>query len=140
MGTFDRYVTGRLLMHFGFFALVLVAVYWVNRAIGLFDRLIAGGSNLTVFLEFTALALPNVVAVVLPVAALVATLYTVNRLAADRELVVAQTAGIGPWRLLRPVAAFGALAGAHGGRAGSTSWSPTRARPLRCAARRWGGT
>ncbi len=109
MGLFDRYLAGRLLLHFGFFSLVLVAVYWVNRAIGLFDRLIAGGSSLATFLEFTALALPNVIYAVLPVSALVATLYGVNRLSADSEMVVAQTTGLGPWRLARPVLAFGAV-------------------------------
>lgn len=106
---FDRYLAGQLLIYFGFFSLVLVAVYWVNRAIGLFDRLIAGGSNVATFLEFTALALPNVVVAVLPVSALVATLYGVNRLAGDNEMVVAQTAGLSPWRLARPVLIFGLL-------------------------------
>jgi lipopolysaccharide export system permease protein len=104
---FDRYVTGYLLVHFGFFSLILVAVYWVNRALGLFDDLIAGGSNLAVFLRFTALALPNVIAAVMPVAALVATIYGINRLSSDSELVVARTTGLSPWRLARPVAVFG---------------------------------
>ena len=107
MTTFDRYLAGRLMVQFGFFALVLVAVYWVNRAIRLFDRLLADGSNVSVFLEFTALALPSVIVAVLPVAALVAALYGINRLAADSELVVAQTAGLSPWKLAKPVAAFG---------------------------------
>ena len=107
MGLFDRYLSGQLLMYFGFFSLVLVAVYWVNRAIGLFDQLIAGGSNIVTFLEFTALALPNVIMAVLPVSALVATLYGINRLAAESEMVVAQTTGLSPWRLARPVLIFG---------------------------------
>ncbi|WP_371154436.1 LPS export ABC transporter permease LptF [Jannaschia sp. 2305UL9-9] len=107
MGTFDRYLTGQLLTYFGFFSLVLVAVYWVNRAIGLFDSLIAGGATVLTFLEFTALALPNVIFAVLPVSALVAILYGLNRLSADSEMVVAQTAGLGPWRLARPVLIFG---------------------------------
>ncbi len=107
MGLFDRYLSGQLLMYFGFFSLVLVAVYWVNRAIGLFDQLIAGGSNILTFLEFTALALPNVIMAVLPVSALVATLYGINRLAAESEMVVAQTTGLSPWRLARPVLIFG---------------------------------
>ena len=94
-------------MYFSFFSLVLVAVYWVNRAIGLFDQLIAGGSNIVTFLEFTALALPNVIMAVLPVSALVATLYGINRLAAESEMVVAQTTGLSPWRLARPVLIFG---------------------------------
>lgn len=112
MALFDRYLAGRLLIHFGFFSLVLVAVYWVNRAIGLFDRLIAGGSDVAVFLEFTALALPNVIVAVLPVSALVATLYALNRLSGDNELVVAQTTGLSPWRLARPVLVFGAVVAA----------------------------
>ncbi len=107
MGLFDRYLAGQLLIYFGFFSLVLVAVYWVNRAIGLFDRLIEGGSSLLTFLEFTALALPNVIYAVLPVSALVAALYGINRLAADSEMVVAQTTGLSPWRLARPVLFFG---------------------------------
>jgi len=107
LGLFDRYLSGQLLMYFGFFSLVLVAVYWVNRAIGLFDQLIAGGSNILTFLEFTALALPNVIMAVLPVSALVATLYGINRLAAESEMVVAQTTGLSPWRLARPVLIFG---------------------------------
>ncbi|MEM8822360.1 MAG: LPS export ABC transporter permease LptF [Pseudomonadota bacterium] len=111
MGLFDRYLAGQLLIYFGFFSLVLVAVYWVNRAIGLFDRLIAGGSNVATFLEFTALALPNVIHSVLPVSALVATLYGVNRLITDSEMVVAQTTGLSPWRLAWPVAAFGLMVG-----------------------------
>ncbi|WP_281825745.1 LPS export ABC transporter permease LptF [Jannaschia rubra] len=111
MGIFDRYLAGQLLVYFGFFSLVLVAVYWVNRALGLFDRLIAGGSNVLTFIEFTALALPNVIAVVLPVSALVATLYGINRLAADSEMVVAQTTGLSPWRLARPVLVFGLAVG-----------------------------
>ena len=107
MTLFDRYLAGSLIVYFGFFSLVLVAVYWVNRAIGLFDRLIAGGSDLVTFLEFTTLALPNVIHAVLPVSALVATLYGINRLSADSEMVVAQTTGLGPWRLARPVLIFG---------------------------------
>ncbi|MGB3406390.1 MAG: LptF/LptG family permease, partial [Jannaschia sp.] len=109
MGTFDRYLAGQLLTYFGFFSLVLVAVYWVNRALGLFDRLIAGGANIATFLEFTALALPNVIFAVLPVSALVAILYGLNRLSADSEMVVAQTAGLGPWALARPVLVFGGV-------------------------------
>lgn len=112
MALFDRYLAGQLLIYFGFFSLVLVAVYWVNRAIGLFDRLIAGGSNVATFLEFTALALPNVIVAVLPVSALVATLYGINRLSSDNEMVVAQTTGLSPWRLARPVLLFGLVVAA----------------------------
>lgn len=96
-------------MLFCFFSLVLVSVYWVNQAARLFDSLIADGQNVSVFLEFSALTLPWIVQLILPVSAFVATLYIFNRLISDSELVVLQTAGLSALRLLRPVFVFGCL-------------------------------
>ncbi len=97
------------MVFFGFFALVLVMVYWVNRAVRLFDQLIADGQSATVFLEFTALTLPNVIRVVLPIAAFAATVYTTNRLSSESELVVVQSMGFSGFRLARPVFVFGVI-------------------------------
>lgn len=108
-GRFDRYLLSQLLMLFGFFALVLVLVYWVNRAVVLFDQLIANGQSAAVFLEFTALTLPNVIRIVLPIAAFAGTVYVANRLTSESELVVVQATGFSPWRLIRPVLAFGVV-------------------------------
>ncbi len=99
----------RFTVLFGFFALVLVSVYWVNRAVLLFDRLIGDGHSAGIFLEFTALSLPNVIKLVLPMAAFAATTYVTNRLAADSELAVVQATGFSPWRLARPVLVFGVM-------------------------------
>lgn len=107
MSRFDRYLLSQLLQLFGFFSLVLVAVYWVNRAVGLFDQLIGDGQSALVFLEFSLLALPNVIRLVLPVAAFAATAYVVNRLMQESELVVVQATGFSSFRLARPVAYFG---------------------------------
>ncbi|APX90755.1 LPS export ABC transporter permease LptF [Brevirhabdus pacifica] len=97
----------QLTVTFAFFALILVAVYWVNRAISLFDRLISDGQTAWVFLQFTALTLPNVILLVLPVAAFVATLYVTNRVISESEFVVMQSAGMSPYRLVRPALVFG---------------------------------
>lgn len=107
MTRFDRYLLSQLLVLFGFFALVLVAVYWVNRAVSLVDTLVADGQSARVFLEFTALALPNVTRLVLPVAAFVAAVYAVNRMVTESEFVVMQAIGLSPFRLARPVLVFG---------------------------------
>jgi len=109
---FDRYLLSQLLMLFGFFALVLVAVYWVNRAVGLFDRLIGDGQSALVFLEMTALILPNVMRLVLPVAAFAAAAYVTNRLSTESELVVMQATGFSAFRLARPVLVFGLIVAA----------------------------
>ena len=109
IGRFDRYLLSQLLMLFGFFALVLVLVYWVNRAVVLFDQLIANGQSALVFLEFSALTLPNVIRIVLPIAAFAGTLYVTNKLTSESELVVVQATGFSPWRLARPVLMFGLI-------------------------------
>ena len=97
------------LSFFGFFALVLVSVYWINQGVDLFGQLISDGQTILAFLELTTLALPPIIMMVLPVAGFVATLYVFNRLITDSELVILQTAGISPLRLLRPVFYFGAI-------------------------------
>ena len=111
LGRYDRYILSQLVVLFGFFSLVLISVYWINEAVDLFDSLIADGQNLRVFLEFTALTLPQIMMMVLPVAGFVATLYIFNRLIGESELVVLQTAGLSAVRLLRPVLLFGLLLG-----------------------------
>jgi lipopolysaccharide export system permease protein len=97
----------QLLQLFGFFSLVLVAVYWVNRAVGLFDQLIGDGQSALVFLEFSILTLPNAIRLVLPVSAFAAVVYVVNRLMQESELVVMQATGFSAFRLARPVLYFG---------------------------------
>lgn len=109
MGRYDRYILMQALMLFGFFSLVLVSVYWINRGVDLFDNLIADGQTLGAFLELTALTLPQIIMVVLPISAFVAMLYVFNRMIAESELVVLQTAGLSPWRLIRPVAYFAVI-------------------------------
>lgn len=107
MSRFDRYLLSHLLALFGFFSLVLVAVYWVNRAVGLFDQLIGDGQSAVVFLEFSLLTLPNVIRLVLPISAFAACLYAINRLNQESELVVMQATGFSAFRLARPVLFFG---------------------------------
>ncbi|MFN3822832.1 MAG: LPS export ABC transporter permease LptF [Pseudorhodobacter sp.] len=109
MARFDRYLLSQLLQLFGFFSLVLVLVYWINRAVGLFDRLIGDGQSALVFVEISLLTLPNVIRIVLPVSAFAATVYVANRLTQDGELVVMQATGFSAFRLVRPVLWFGMI-------------------------------
>lgn len=105
----DRYMLSQLLWLFGFFALVLVSVFWINRAVQLFDRLIGDGQTALVFLEFSALGLPRLITTVLPIATFAAAIYVTNRLNSESELTVMMATGTSPWRLARPVAVFGLI-------------------------------
>lgn len=109
LARFDRYLLSQLMVLFGFFALVLVSIYWINRAVKLFDTLIGDGQTAWVFAEFTALTLPGVIRLVLPVAGFAAAVYVTNRLSSESELTVMQATGFSPWRLARPVLVFGLI-------------------------------
>jgi lipopolysaccharide export system permease protein len=109
VGRIDRYLLVQLLTVFAFFSLVLVSVYWVNRAARLFDAVVGDGQSFWVFLELSALTLPNVVRVVLPLSAFAAAVYVALRLTRDNEMVVLQGTGLSFARLLVPVALFGVI-------------------------------
>lgn len=106
---FDRYMLSQFMVLFGFFALVLVSIFWINKAVRMFDRLIADGQPAQVFLEFTALTLPGVIGIVLPIAAFAGAVYVTNRLSTESELTVMQATGYSPYRLVRPVVVYGLI-------------------------------
>lgn len=108
MRRLDSYILVQLLRAFGFFALIFTGVVWLTQAVRLLDTVVASGQGAAIFLEFSALVLPQVFMIVLPLAGLGAALFTVNKLYGDAELVVMMAAGTGPMDLMRPVAAFGA--------------------------------
>lgn len=97
----------QLMVLFGFFALVLVSIVWINKAVRMFDKLIGDGQPAWVFFEFTALTLPAAIGAMLPIAAFAAAVYVVHRLSSDSELTVVQASGYSPWRLAWPVVVFG---------------------------------
>jgi len=107
LARFDRYMLSQLMVLFGFFSLILVLIYWINRAVSLFDQLIADGQSAAVFLEFTAISLPSVMRLALPLAAFAAAIYVTNRMSTESELTVVQATGYSPFRLARPVLYFG---------------------------------
>jgi lipopolysaccharide export system permease protein len=107
VGRFDRYILSHLIRVFAFFALVLVGIYWVNRAVILLDRYLAEGQAGARVLEMTVLSLPAIMTIVLPVAGFVAAAFVTNRLHSDSELVVVQATGYSAFRLARPFAVFG---------------------------------
>lgn len=110
MRSIDRYFLVQLLTVFAFFSLVLISVYWVNRAARLFDAIVGDGQSFWIFLELSALTLPNVIRVVLPLSAFAAAVYVAMRMTRDNELVVLQGTGLSFVRMLWPVAVFGLVA------------------------------
>lgn len=109
MAKLDRYILSQLSGPFAVFALILIGVYWVGRAIGLFDQLVGNGHSVGVFIELMILFFPQVVAIVLPVVAFAAAIFVSNRMHSESEMVVMQAAGLPPKRIMRPFLYFSIL-------------------------------
>jgi len=126
----DRYLFLLLQGPFGFFTLILVGVVWLSQSLRIIDTVINNGQGVQVFVEFTALLLPMVFTMVLPVAALGATVFAVNRLMADSEITVMYSAGSSRLSLAKAVLIFGMTAAVFTAIA-SLYLSPTASREMR---------
>lgn len=106
MRRLDRYIFRQILGPFLFFVLVFTGVIWLGQSLKIIGTVVNNGQSAMVFLEFTLLLLPTVLSIVLLVATFAATLYVMNRLFADSEIVVMLASGLSGPSLLRPVLVF----------------------------------
>jgi lipopolysaccharide export system permease protein len=102
------YVLRELVKPFAFFLIVLTGVIWLTQSLRVVDTVVNSGQGAGLFLQFVGLLLPKVLGIVLPLAAFGATLYAINKLFVDSEIVALIAAGMSPARLALPVATFGA--------------------------------
>jgi len=105
----DSYIFHQILGPFLFFVLVFTGVIWLGQSLKVIDTVVNNGQSARVFLEFSVLLLPTVLSIVLPIAAFAATLYAVNRLFGDSEIVVMFASGLSGTSLVRPVLMFSGL-------------------------------
>ncbi|WP_243367928.1 LPS export ABC transporter permease LptF [Microvirga solisilvae] len=106
MTLLERYI---LKIAFNAFAACLIAltgVIWITQALRELDLLTGKGQTLLIFLTVTGLSLPALISVIAPVALFMATIYTLNKLNGDSELIVMSAGGMAPQRLLRPFIAL----------------------------------
>jgi lipopolysaccharide export system permease protein len=87
----------------------LTAVIWITQSLKELDLVTGKGQTIIVFLLVTLTTLPALIAGIAPVALFAATLYTLNRLNGDSELIVMSAAGVAPFRLLKPFVALTVL-------------------------------
>ena len=93
-----------------FFALAtLTSLFLLNQVARHFGDLVGKGLGGAVIGEFFALSIPFIIAMTMPMAVLIATLYAFSRLAAENEITALRASGVGMTRLLLPVILAGAF-------------------------------
>ncbi|MFG1377859.1 LptF/LptG family permease [Xanthobacter autotrophicus] len=103
MGRLDRYIFSTAAVAFLGVVVVLAGMIWATQALRQLDLVTSQGQTIIAFVAITSLTMPTLVLVIAPAALFIATSYTLLKLNGDSEIVVMASAGMGPWRLLRPL-------------------------------------
>src|SRR6266480_3817118 len=99
----SRYILRQHLPPLGYALAALTFAMLVNQIAKQFGNFVGKGLPWTAIVEVFALSIPFIVAMTLPMAVLVAVLYTFSHLAADNEVTAMKASGISIQRLLAPV-------------------------------------
>jgi lipopolysaccharide export system permease protein len=97
------YVLGQLLGPVALLTLLLTCVIALTQSFRLLDLVINRGQSAPTFLYLMSLYMPSLLAIILPIAFLFASLFTLTRLSGDSELVVMEAAGYSRAQLAAPV-------------------------------------
>jgi lipopolysaccharide export system permease protein len=101
-------ILGRYIFRQAFGAVLLIlasltTVIWIAVALRQLEFSTAQGQTIWLFFKLTTLALPGLLGFVAPIAMLIASVHTLNRLNSDSELIVATAGGVSPLRLAWPL-------------------------------------
>jgi lipopolysaccharide export system permease protein len=99
----------QLLGPVGVLTLLLTSVIWLVSILPLLDLVINRGQSASTFLYLILLLLPTPLVIIMPIAFFFATLFTLQRLQAESELVVMASAGFSLRQLAMPVLGAAAI-------------------------------
>lgn len=74
--------------------LALVGAVWLTQSLKYIDFVMARGLSFITFVKLVSLLLPNLIAIIMPIALFMATLFVLNKLYSDRELIVFKALGV----------------------------------------------
>ena len=75
----------------------------LTQSLSTIDLIVENRQSALTFLKVTVMALPQLIAIILPLAVFMAVLYALNRLNVDSELVVAKATGLSPRQIASPI-------------------------------------
>src|SRR5665648_247713 len=102
MDIIGRYIFRQTASSLAMILITLTLIVWMTTALRQVSLVTDQGQSLMIFLKITLLAMPNLIAIVAPVALLISALHSLNRLSGDSELIVLSASGSTVWRVMKP--------------------------------------
>jgi lipopolysaccharide export system permease protein len=112
MTLFGRYLFRQTANAFLVILLTLTLVVWLATALKELNLITSQGQGIVLFMQMTMLTLPSLMALIAPNAVLMASLYTLDRMNSDSELIVMTASGAPIWRIGAPIVALASIVAA----------------------------
>lgn len=106
----DRYILKELLIPFLFGIFILTFLILIHQLLRLMELVIDKGVDLLSVGQIFLILLPSFFLLTIPMAVLMASVMTFNRLSYDNEIIALKSVGVGFYRFLRPVFVFSVVA------------------------------
>lgn len=106
----DRYILKELLIPFFFGIFILTFLILIHQLLRLMELVIDKGVDLLSVGQIFLTLLPSFFLLTIPMAVLMASVMTFNRLSYDNEIIALKSVGVGFYRFLRPVLVFSIVA------------------------------
>jgi lipopolysaccharide export system permease protein len=114
MSGITRYIFRQLIIGTMLVGVALAFIVWLTQSLQFLQFVINKGLAIGAWLKLTMLLLPWFISVILPAALFLVIVFVYNKLTMDRELVVAQAAGMSRLTLARPALLSAAAAACFG--------------------------
>ena len=102
MTRLDWYIFRQVIVATIFVTVTLTGVVWLMQSLRFIEMIVTRGLSGQVFLYLTLLLLPSFLSIILPLALVIAVIFTYNKLLSDSELVVMRAGGCSQYGLARP--------------------------------------
>ncbi|MGC6511678.1 MAG: LptF/LptG family permease [Parvibaculales bacterium] len=109
MPRYSLYITRQLLGPILLITVMLGGMGWIIQAVRLLELLGGQTDSVLTYFGLTLLTLPRILAMVIPIALFCGTLYGLNKMTQDSELLVLSATGISRWQLTFPALGIAAI-------------------------------
>jgi lipopolysaccharide export system permease protein len=103
MRSLSFYVLRQIMGPFLLFMTLMTVIVWLTQSLNLLDLVINRSQSVTMFAYLTALILPSLLTIIIPISFFAGALYALHRLNNDSELVVMWAAGFSRIQIAVPV-------------------------------------
>src|SRR3954469_17697474 len=94
MSEISRYIFRQLALGTILVSVALAFIVWLTQSLQFLQFIVSKGLSISAWLKLTVLLIPSFLLTILPAALFFVILFIYNKLTIDRELVVAQAAGM----------------------------------------------